>query len=525
LVIRCERCSTSYELDEALLSPDGSPVQCTRCQHVFTARPAVAAAPAAPAETPPAASPSTSVAAAPAEVAEPVAACGPRRPISDAPRSARSGPAVYRPAPAPTPGARGAVLRRDAVGTIDSRLRFRPKVRWTIPAGIAAVVLAIAAVAYLFLARRDPQADRLRAEGLALLAQGDVASVDAAIKRLDEAVRRAPRARSIAADRALAQVLRAAALAEESETFSTRAAERGVERDRLRHEASVGGDVATRLSTAADRADAEAAAATAAARDRAEQARVLREEAFAALRALEGASGPEVPRALATYHALGGDAALVAASVAEALAEANDDPWAALAELEVEARGSDRAGRERAAAALAALGTRHPELVRARFLLARLHAALGRRAEALGALDGVLAASPHHDGARALRAELTRPLPPAAPAQAAAAAQPENSGALPRKPVAQPVVLAPASAAPPPAVRLPPPALPLATVPAPDGLYVNGDPAAAPHAAPATAPAGPPRGALVPAAAPTSAAKVAPASPAHEPPGPDLGGG
>ena len=39
LVIRCERCSTLYELDEALLAPDGSPVQCTRCDHVFTVRP------------------------------------------------------------------------------------------------------------------------------------------------------------------------------------------------------------------------------------------------------------------------------------------------------------------------------------------------------------------------------------------------------------------------------------------------------------------------------------------------------
>ncbi|HET7825361.1 MAG TPA: zinc-ribbon domain-containing protein, partial [Anaeromyxobacter sp.] len=39
MVIRCERCSTLYELDEALLAPGGSQVQCTRCQHVFTAFP------------------------------------------------------------------------------------------------------------------------------------------------------------------------------------------------------------------------------------------------------------------------------------------------------------------------------------------------------------------------------------------------------------------------------------------------------------------------------------------------------
>ncbi|MGB8929693.1 MAG: zinc-ribbon domain-containing protein, partial [Anaeromyxobacteraceae bacterium] len=41
--IRCERCSTTYELDEALLAPEGSPVQCTKCQHVFNAVPPRAA--------------------------------------------------------------------------------------------------------------------------------------------------------------------------------------------------------------------------------------------------------------------------------------------------------------------------------------------------------------------------------------------------------------------------------------------------------------------------------------------------
>jgi predicted Zn finger-like uncharacterized protein len=39
LRIRCERCSTIYELDPARLSPGGTPVQCTRCRHVFRAFP------------------------------------------------------------------------------------------------------------------------------------------------------------------------------------------------------------------------------------------------------------------------------------------------------------------------------------------------------------------------------------------------------------------------------------------------------------------------------------------------------
>lgn len=37
--IRCDRCSTVYELDASRLPPGGAAVQCTRCRHVFTARP------------------------------------------------------------------------------------------------------------------------------------------------------------------------------------------------------------------------------------------------------------------------------------------------------------------------------------------------------------------------------------------------------------------------------------------------------------------------------------------------------
>ncbi len=37
--IRCERCSTVYELDERRLPPQGAAVKCTRCQLVFRAYP------------------------------------------------------------------------------------------------------------------------------------------------------------------------------------------------------------------------------------------------------------------------------------------------------------------------------------------------------------------------------------------------------------------------------------------------------------------------------------------------------
>jgi predicted Zn finger-like uncharacterized protein len=39
VLIRCEKCSTTYELDERRIPPGGAPVQCSRCEHVFRAYP------------------------------------------------------------------------------------------------------------------------------------------------------------------------------------------------------------------------------------------------------------------------------------------------------------------------------------------------------------------------------------------------------------------------------------------------------------------------------------------------------
>ncbi len=44
--ISCEQCGTTYVLDERLIPPQGAPVQCTKCQHVFTALPPQATRPA-----------------------------------------------------------------------------------------------------------------------------------------------------------------------------------------------------------------------------------------------------------------------------------------------------------------------------------------------------------------------------------------------------------------------------------------------------------------------------------------------
>jgi predicted Zn finger-like uncharacterized protein len=41
--IRCERCATTYELDERRLPTHGALVKCTRCDHVFRAAPPAAA--------------------------------------------------------------------------------------------------------------------------------------------------------------------------------------------------------------------------------------------------------------------------------------------------------------------------------------------------------------------------------------------------------------------------------------------------------------------------------------------------
>ena len=39
MIITCENCSTSFNLDETFLSPSGSKVRCSKCKHIFTAFP------------------------------------------------------------------------------------------------------------------------------------------------------------------------------------------------------------------------------------------------------------------------------------------------------------------------------------------------------------------------------------------------------------------------------------------------------------------------------------------------------
>ena len=54
MIITCENCSTSFNLDDKFLKPSGSKVRCSKCKHIFTAFPATALEEkeAPPAETP-----------------------------------------------------------------------------------------------------------------------------------------------------------------------------------------------------------------------------------------------------------------------------------------------------------------------------------------------------------------------------------------------------------------------------------------------------------------------------------------
>jgi predicted Zn finger-like uncharacterized protein len=465
VLIRCERCSTLYELEESLLSPEGSPVQCTRCEHVFTARPpraseltvieplpgapradelalATAAASAPPVEPPQGSargSNGSPPANSPAPRPEPVevraaAPVGPRAPASCVPsRPAGSGPAVYRPAPGQAPMSRPPVLRTNPVGAFESRLRWSARLRWLVPA-VAAGVLGLALGGWFLLSRRGgSRADGPRAEALLLLALDDDASVDAAIAKLDDVLRAAPELGSAEADRALALVLKAAALRDDAQALAARAAERAGELDRLRRDQAPGWEAAEQAIAA------QLAALQADGRAREESSRALDRVAAEALARVEKAGATlESGRAAANLEALQGLPEKLRTTASTWSAAGAEDPWLALATAAADARSDDAGARERGAATLAAVVERRPDILRARYLLARTQAALGKRAAAVATLDALLAANPRHERAAALRADLGRPAPaPPAPEAAPAIAAPGNGATLPRKPFSQ----------------------------------------------------------------------------------------
>jgi predicted Zn finger-like uncharacterized protein len=408
LLIRCERCSTLYELDDRMLSPEGSPVQCARCQHVFTVRPPQAPGQTLqglPAQEPPPAPPPP---ASPSE-----SSARPTPPPVSATGAAQAGhrPAVYRPPPShpamPAPSVtRAPVIRRDTVGTFESRLRWSHRWKWLAPTLLVAVAGAVAALVLLRGAAVEERARRAHERALTLAAADDVQSLEQARREVEQALRASPRLHAVRADGALIDLLLAGALAEAP-------GEKGEQQARR------------------------------------ERSRELVEAAGQALEELQRANvaRPQVARARALAAAFGASRAELHRLAEAAEHDAPGDPWPVLAEASVDVRAGDKAVRDRALGELEALIGRRPELQRARYLLARGQALAGRRGDALATLATLLRVNPRHESALALQGLVSRPpssAPVAPPVTTATAgttevpAKPEKAAALPRKPDATP---------------------------------------------------------------------------------------
>jgi predicted Zn finger-like uncharacterized protein len=420
LIIRCERCSTTYELDDAVLDPGGSEVECSRCHHLFTVHPPAAAgrtmvgipaAEPARAPEPPATRPEPP-AELPTGLEQRVAAQEPpaalsRQVVKVTP--ARTGPSIYRPAGAQPAAARAPILRRDTVGAFESRLRWSHRWRWLAPVLVVLLAAAGAGAWYLRRARPAVDADKAHAHALELALRDDVTSLEEAGAVLDGALRVAPALHTARADRALLDLLLAGALA-----------------------------------------------AGAPGQEPPEKGRALVARATETLDQLEkeGVAVREVARARVVAAALGQDRATVARLATAARAQLADDVQVELAERAAEVRAADRGVRDRAVGALGMLAARRPELLRARYLLARGQGLAGRKAEAQATVEGLLRSNPRHEGGAALKAELAAAAPkPAAPAAASAAPAPvlaapaapaptpaapaAAAGAAPRKPAPQ----------------------------------------------------------------------------------------
>jgi tetratricopeptide (TPR) repeat protein len=238
-----------------------------------------------------------------------------------------------------------------------------------------------------------PAAVRLQEEALALAARDDSASLERALGLLEQASGLQPGLYQARADRALVELLVAACRREEAARLAS-------------------GDALM------------------------QSGRELRERALDELRPLvrEHAGAPAVVRALAVYYGLEGNAVQTARLVDRARAARASDPWIDFAE---EAAAVRNASPETAALRLAAFAASHPEVLRARVMLARAQLDLSRTDDALLTLDEILAANPSHDLAQALKAHTLSP-PPASvtvvPPVPQAGPTPRPTGYLPHKP-------------------------------------------------------------------------------------------
>jgi len=392
LIIRCERCSTLYELDESLLAAEGSDVQCARCQHVFRAHPPRTAGQTLQGFPPP--EPAAAALSSPNPAPPPAPVAPEPHPLASAAHQApRYTPAAasYHPPISQPSVSRPPLLRRDTVGTFENRLRWSHRWRWLGPSLFAAVV-GMGVVAFLL---RESLGD-LRGRGahkaaLELASRDDLSSLEQARARLDDALQAAPRLHAAEADRALVDLLMAGAIADQS--LEPGGAGRGRKGDALM---------------------AQAASSL----EQLERARL---------------APAEVARARAVAAALGSDRAQVKRLATAARGHLSNDPFVQIAEESAEVRWGDRAARERAIGALSSLVARRPDLLRARYVLARGQALSGRRTEALATLEALLGTNPRHEGALALKESLMR----SAPAPAAAPAVVPSSGVRAEKPPTQ----------------------------------------------------------------------------------------
>jgi predicted Zn finger-like uncharacterized protein len=432
--IRCERCSTVYELDERVLPPGGAPVQCTRCQHVFQAFPPQAAGrtlpmfPAVQGEG--VARPAQPSAGAPGPSApRPAPRQGAPAPARQPPAPARQPPAPAAPAPPPPRRDR----RSDTVTILARQIRSGRLWKWL---GPLLVLLAAGAGYGVFWHRSrqiDPAALARRQEGLRLLGRDDASSLARAGEVLAEASRLDPKLFQARADRALALTLLAADERERVAGLESRFQALDAERFRLEAEGTEGwlqrqAGVIDRMKTLKEQIEPLR-----------ERAGRLSGEAFAELKALGRPHGDDlaVARALALHYALDGNREQASRVVRNARAAGQADPWLDLADgvSDVVAANSEVV-RQQAVARLAPVAAAHADLLRARMLLARAQADLGRTDAAVTTLDGVLEANAGHERARGMKERLLEPPPvePLRPAVPPRAPPPGRPGRLPRRP-------------------------------------------------------------------------------------------
>ncbi|HYQ80067.1 MAG TPA: zinc-ribbon domain-containing protein [Anaeromyxobacteraceae bacterium] len=381
--LRCERCSAVYELDDALLPPGGAPVQCSRCQHVFHAW------------APPAAKGPPAVAVAPA-----------------APAGAGPGEAA--------PGA-------------ERHFRSWRTWRWLAPVLLLALGGVAAGLLWNASGRIASAAVARREEGLRLLLRDDEGSLERAAEVLADASRLDPRLFQARADRALALTLLAADDRDRAAALESRFRAVDAEVSRLQADGAPAPswrqvELIERMHGLEQRIQPLQ-----------EKAARLAAQAFAEVESLAGPHPDDaaVARARALHHVLDHEVGLAERIVRDARAGGLADPWLDLVEGAAEVVAPDAgSSRQRAVGLLVPLSAAHPDLLRARMLLARAEAELGRTDAAVAALDGVLEANPAHQVARELKERILRPPEPEAssPRVPQQAPPPGRPGLLPRKP-------------------------------------------------------------------------------------------